>query len=221
VNEISQTATPTTADSSRRPDRYGVGPAARAIGLIALSASVLYFLSDVIEAIQGGFSTGQLWLTLVAEAAVPVFVLGLAVLQRPRLGRLGQLSALAYAYAFVFFTGTVVYALVHGTEDYAALSDELGAPMVIHGAVMVVAGLAFGSAVLRARAFPAWTAGALMTGVVLVAVAQGLPASLQLIAAGIRDVGFAGMGAATAVGRQSSTLPADQRRWPASGARRC
>lgn len=170
-------------------------PGARAIGLAALVFSALYFLSDLIEAQQGGFSDFQLWLTLVAEAAVPIFIVGLAVAQRPRIGRLGMWSALAYAYSYVFFTGTVVYALVHGTKDYATLSDDLGMVMIVHGAVMVVAGLGFGYAVLRARLLPAWTAVALMAGVVLVAAAQGLPESAQLTAAGVRALGLAGMGA--------------------------
>jgi hypothetical protein len=173
-----------------------VGPGAKVIGLVAVVASALYLLSDVVEAMQGGFSVGQLWLTLIAEAAVPVFVVGLAVVQRPHLARLGLLSALAYAYSFVFFTGTVVYALVNATEDYAALTDQLGAAMVIHGAVMVFAGLGFGYAVLRARVLPGWSAAALMTGVVLVAVTQDLPEAVQVVAAGVRALGFAGMGVA-------------------------
>ncbi|MDQ1488576.1 MAG: hypothetical protein QOJ23_1090, partial [Actinomycetota bacterium] len=41
-----------------------------------------------------------------------------------------------------------------------------------------------------------WTAVAVMVGVVLVALAQSMPDSMQLIAAGVRDLGFAGMGAA-------------------------
>jgi hypothetical protein len=49
--------------------------------------------------------------------------------------------------------------------------------------------------VLRAKLLPAWTAVALMVGVILVAAAQGLPAGVQLTAAGVRDLGFAGMGA--------------------------
>jgi hypothetical protein len=47
--------------------------------------------------------------------------------------------------------------------------------MTIHGAIMVIAGLAFGYAVIRARVLPRWTATALMTGVVFVAISQGLP----------------------------------------------
>jgi hypothetical protein len=173
-----------------------VGTAAKVVGLLALVASILYFVSDVIEASQGGFSDLQLWLTLIAEAAIPVFVVGLALVQRPRLGRLGEFAALAYAYAFVVFAGTVVYALMTNTKDYEALTDELGALMVAHGAVMVIAGAAFGYAALRARIAPTWTAVALVVGVVLVALSQGMPVGAQLIAAGTRDLAFAGMGLA-------------------------
>jgi hypothetical protein len=156
----------------------------------------LYFVSDFVETIQGGFSTGQLWLTFVAEVAVPFMVIGLAFVQRPQLGRLGVVSAVAYAYCYLFFTGTVVYALVNATPAYETLSLELGWSMTVHGAVMVAAGLGFGDAALRARVLPAWTGVTLMVGVVLVAAAQGLPAEAQLIAAGVRALAFAGMGAA-------------------------
>jgi hypothetical protein len=183
-----------TVGTTQRPTRRSQG--VKVVGVLAVLASLLYFVSDVIEAVQGGFSNVQLWLTFVAEAAVPIFVVGLALVQRPRLGRLGGFAALAYAYAFVYFTGTVVYALVNDTKDYAALTDALGATMTIHGAVMVIAGLGFGYAVIRARVLPRWTAIALMTGVVLVALTQGMNEGVQLIAAGIRDLAFAGMGAA-------------------------
>jgi len=180
---------------------------AQAIGLAALVFSALYFVSDLIEALQGRFSDGQLWLTLVAEAAVPVFVVGLAFAQRPRLSRLGMWSALAYAYSYVYFTGTVVYALVNGTKDYATLTDELGALMLVHGVVMVVAGLGFGYAVLRARDLPAWTAVVFMAGVVLVAATQGLPEIVQLTAAGLRALGLAGMGAGLVRGMPTLVIP--------------
>jgi hypothetical protein len=158
--------------------------------------SALYFLSDAIEATQGGFSDAQLLMTLVAEAAIPLLVLGLYAAQRPRIGRLGLLSALAYAYAFVFFSGTVVYALVNGTSDYSALSDDLGALMTLHGAIMVLAGIGFGVAVFRAGVLPAWTGFALGVGVVLVAATQTAPEGVQLLTAAVRDLGFAGMGLA-------------------------
>jgi hypothetical protein len=179
----------------------------RTIGLAALSFSALYFLSDAIEAAQGGFSTAQLLLTLVAEAAIPFVVVGLYRVQRPRIGRLGLLSALAYAYAFVFFTGTVVYALVNGTGDYSALSDDLGALMTVHGAVMVLAGIGFGAAVIRARLLPAWTGVALGAGVVAVAATQSAPEGAQLAAAAIRDLAFAGMGLALLAGPGRARQP--------------
>jgi hypothetical protein len=68
--------------------------------------------------------------------------------------------------------------------------------MIAHGAIMVLAGLGFGYTVLRRRLLPAWTGLSLMVGVALVATAQGLPDGAQLVAAGVRDLGFAGMGAA-------------------------
>jgi hypothetical protein len=168
----------------------------KVIGAMALAFSALYVLSDSIEVIQGGFSTSQLWLTLIAEAAIPLFVVGLANLQRPCFGLIGMISASAYAYCYVFFTGTVVYALVNNTVDYPTLSDELGVLMLAHGALMVFAGLGFGYAVYRARVLPRWTGVALMAGVVLVALAQTSPDGVQLVAAGVRALGFAGMGAA-------------------------
>jgi hypothetical protein len=162
--------------------------------LAALTFSGLYFLSDALEAAQRGFSVSQLWLTLVAEAAIPVFVLGLAKVHGESFGRLGWASAWAYAYSYVFFTGTVVYALVRHTETYAELSRRLGPCMLMHGAVMVVAGIGFGTAVLRARVLPGWTAAALMAGVVLVSLAQTMPTAASLAAAAVRDGAFAGMG---------------------------
>jgi hypothetical protein len=98
------------------PERRSI-PTARLVGLAAFAFSALYLLSDVIEAIQGGFSRGQLWLTFVAEVTIPVFVIGLYLAQRSHIGRLGQVGAFAYAYSYVYFTGTVVYALAAEIRD--------------------------------------------------------------------------------------------------------
>jgi hypothetical protein len=170
--------------------------AAQRVGLAAVVFSTLYLVSDAVEAIQGGFSDGQLLLTFVAEAAIPPVVLGLYLVQRPQMRRVGLVSAVAYAYCFVFFTGTVIYALVHETADYRTLSDHLNPWMTLHGAIMVLAGLGFGFAVAKASVLPRWTGIALGAGVVLVALSQGMPEDVQLIAAGIRDLGFFGMGVA-------------------------
>jgi len=166
------------------------------IGWSAAVFSALYWLSDLIEAGQDGFSDGQLWLTLVAEAAIPPIVIGLWWMQRDRIGRIGAISAWAYAYSFIFFTYTVVYALVEGTPDYDALTGDLGAAMTLHGAIMLLAGIGFGVAVARARMLPAWTGWTLAVGVVLVIATQGAPEGLQLIAAAARDLGLGAMGIA-------------------------
>jgi hypothetical protein len=129
------------------------------VGLAAVLFSAIYFVSDVIELAEDGFSTPQLVLTYVGEAAIPLFVLGLYAAQRPVIGRLGLVGALGYAYAFIFFTGTVTFALANHTRNWDALVDRMGRWISIHGALMVLAGLAFGWAVIRARVFPRWTGG--------------------------------------------------------------
>ena len=172
------------------------------VGLAAIVFSVLYFVSDLIELAQGGFSTGQLALTYAAEAAIPLFVIGLYAVQRPRIKQLGLIGAVGYAYSFVFFTGTVVVALVNHTRDWNALVDRMGPWVGIHGAVMVLSGLAFGLAVIRAGVLPRWTGAALMAGVVLVAISSGLPDIVQTTSAGVRDLAFAAMGASLLFARR-------------------
>jgi hypothetical protein len=85
-----------------RSQRAGGTPdAAMLVGVATVMFSALYFLSDLVEFAQGGFSTPQLVFTYVAEAAIPLFVLGLYAMQRPRIGRLGLIGAVGYAYSFI------------------------------------------------------------------------------------------------------------------------
>lgn len=191
-------ATSAPVDHLRRPAlrRLGGGSRARSVGVVAIVASVSYFTSDVIEAVQGGFSTPQLWLTLFAEAAIPVFVIGFVLVLGPRLGLAGRIAAYAYAYAFTVFTGTVVYAIARRTEDYEALRSDLGALMAVHGVVMVAAGIGLGVVVIRRRLFPTWAAACLIVGVLLVAATQGMPVGVELVAAGVRDLAFTAFGVA-------------------------
>ena len=113
---------------------------ATAVGLSAVVFSVVYIVSDVIELAQGGFSTTQLVLTYAAEAALPLFVIGLYAVQRPAIGWLGLIGALGYAYAYIAFTATVVYSLVEHISDWVVLNEHLGSWFTVHGLVMVVAG---------------------------------------------------------------------------------
>jgi hypothetical protein len=168
--------------------------AARAVAWLAVVSSATYFVSDVLEDTNGGFTTVQLWLTLIAEATLPVFVVGLYMLSRESLGRLGRYGASAYALAYGYFTYTVIYAIGHHTPDFATLNQQLGPWMTLVGGVMVVAGVSFGAAILRSRALPRWTGVALAIGVLLVAVMIDAPSTVQLTAVGVRDVAFIGMG---------------------------
>jgi hypothetical protein len=166
------------------------------VGLAAVTFTAVYFISDLIEVAQGGFSTFRLVLTYVGEAAIPLFVIGLYAVQRPRIGRLGFLGAIAYGYSYVFFTSTVVYALIAGTPNYKALAKLFGPWMTVHGLILLLGGLAFGWAVVRAGVLPRWTGVCLMAGVVLVVAASGLPNIPRTVAAAVPAIAFIGMGAA-------------------------
>jgi hypothetical protein len=169
-------------------------PLAHAIGVAAVVFSGLYFVSDVLELLHDGFSTPQLVLTYIAEAAIPLFVLGLYAVQRPHIGTLGLFGAVGYAYAYVFFTGTVLLALVSRSPDWDALVGDLEPWVTVHGLLMVLAGSAFGVAVVRAGVLPRWTGVLLLIGLILVALASPLPGAAETLCAGVRDLAFAGMG---------------------------
>jgi hypothetical protein len=82
-----------TPPNQRRQTRIDL---AQLVGLVAVAFTAVYFISDLIEVAQGGFSTFRLALTYAGEAAIPFFVIGLYAVQRPRIGRLGFLGAIAY-----------------------------------------------------------------------------------------------------------------------------
>ena len=123
-------------------------------------------------------------------------MLGLYAVQRPSIGGLGLIGAVGYAYSYVAFTATVVYSFVEHTPDWVALTQRLGAWFLVHGAIMVVAGLCFGLAVVRAGVLPRWTGYTLMAGVCLVAATTSAPDLVRVAAATVRAAAFVGMGLA-------------------------
>ena len=177
--------------TARRVDRLPL-----LVGLSAIVFSALYIVSDLIELADGGFSPVQLVLTYAAEATLPLFVIGLYAVQRPRIGVLGLAGALGYAYAYTAFTATVVYSLVEQTPDWVALTSRMGTWFTVHGVIMVAAGIAFGLAVVRAGVFPRWTGYTLIAGVCLVAATIDSSDPVRVLAATVRASAFIGMGMA-------------------------
>jgi len=190
------TATNPTGADDRPTHRAGPGRLPLLVGSSAILFSVVYIVSDLIELATGGFGPVQLGLTYAAEAALPLFVIGLYAVQRPRIGALGLAGAIGYAYSYIAFTATVVYSLVEHTRDWVTLTGRLGPWFTAHGVIMVVAGIGFGLAVLRAGVFPRWTGYALMAGVCLVAATTELPDLVRVLSATVRAAAFIGMGVA-------------------------
>ncbi|HEU5062047.1 MAG TPA: hypothetical protein VFT79_02705 [Solirubrobacterales bacterium] len=189
------------------------------MGLAVVSTFAVYLLSDVLEVLGGGFSAAQLLLTFAAEAAIPFVVVGLCMAQRPRLGSLGEAGALALAFSYVLFAFTALYALVDGAPDYRALSGQFTLLFAASGGLMLLGGLAFAVASLRAEVFPRWTAQAIMAGIVLVVATQAAPDVVRLLPAALRDAGFIGMGVLLLHGRpiaeSAETASAAMDRWTA------
>jgi hypothetical protein len=198
-DEVASALEVRSGSAEHRRDIRIAGPPpwlAMPVGLLAIGFSVIYLASDILEAGQGHFSTVRLALTYSSEAAIPLFVLGLYAGQRPRIGRLGLFGAAAYAYSYVFFASTVVYALIAHTPDYRGVTTVFGSWMVIHGLIMLIGGIAFGVAVVRARVFPRWTGGCLVVGVVLVAAASEFSSVARTVAEALPAAAFIGMGSA-------------------------
>jgi hypothetical protein len=174
------------------------GRARRTItGAAAIVFPILYVVSDALELVAGGLYPAQLVVTYVAEAAVPLFMLGLDAQQQPRGGLLSLLGAAAYGFAFVGFSATVLYPLVTGTMDADHVFAAFGAIYTLHALLALVGGTAFGVAVVRAGVFPRWTGLALIAGLLLTAVlsVSGLPEPVQTIGTALRSAAFVGMGA--------------------------
>lgn len=178
------------------------------IGLAAIIFPIVYFVADLMEVAQGNFSNARLVFAYIGESAIPLFVLGLYAVQRPRIGRLGY-GAFAYAYSFVFFTSTVVYALTAGTKNWTAVTHVFGGWFTVHGVIMIVGGIAFGLGVIRAATLPRWTGLCLMVGVVLVGATAGMSNAVRTVAAALPDAAFIGMG--VAVLRERRRITSSQR----------
>jgi hypothetical protein len=166
------------------------------VGWAAIVAPVLHSITDAMEWHQGGFSPLQLWLNYVAFLPMPWLLLGIYAVCSGKLGPSALIGALLYGIAFTYFAHTTLYALQSQAPNYEVLWQQLGPLYTVHGAAMVVGGLLFASAALRANVLPKlavllFGAGLLINlGLALVPS----PDILQTAGTLIRNAGLAGMG---------------------------
>lgn len=187
--------TTSTQDVAAVPGSVGRRRFLTVVGAVMVVFPLVYLTSDVVEVVQGDFTPFRLTLTYVGEAGFPFLVVGLCAVLGERLRWWGHAGGLAYAYAYVFFTSTVVWALVARTSDWQALGDDFGAWLTWHGAVMVAGGAALGAGVARSDGYvPRWSGVVLVVGVVLVATASGSGNVVRTLAASVPDAAFVVMG---------------------------
>lgn len=167
-----------------------------AVGLTAVGAPLLHSASDLMELISGGFTDAQLWLNMAAFVPMPVLLLGIWVVATPRAGIIGLVGALMYGSAFAYFFYTTVYALTHRVSTYEVLWAELGITYTLFGVVMIVGGLLFAYAGLRARWQPRWAITLFAIGV-LINLAVGVmpvPDVVQTLGSAVRNAGLMAIG---------------------------
>jgi hypothetical protein len=175
----------------------------RLIGAVAVLAPGLHVASDVLEWLAHGFTPLQLWLSYLAFVAMPAVFLGLYAAQRPQIELFGLVGAIVYGAAFIYFAHTALYALAERIATYAALWARLGALYTLHGGLMILGGLLFGGASLRARRLPRWTVLAFLSGIALNLILGLLPTPdiLQTAGSTLRNAGIMGMGYTLLAGR--------------------
>lgn len=166
------------------------------VGVAAIAAPILHSVTDAMEWYQQGFSRTQLWLNYVAFLPMPWLLLGMYAVRKEQLGPSGLVGALLYGIAFTYFAHTTLYALASHAPTYEALWQQLGPAYTLHGALMVVGGLLFAGAALRAGGLPRpavrlFGAGLLIN---LVLALVPLPDILQTVGTAIRNAGLVGMG---------------------------
>ena len=177
------------------------------VGAAAIVAPILHSVTDAMEWYQHGFSQAQLWLNYVAFLPMPWLLLGIYAVHDEELGVPALVGALLYGIAFTYFAHTTLYALASHTPTYEALWQQLGSTYTVHGAFMVVGGLLFAGAALRAGGLPRpaiWLFGAGLLVNLLLALVPA-PDILQTVGTAVRNAGLVGMGYAILVGREGGT----------------
>jgi hypothetical protein len=175
------------------------------VGAAAIVAPVLHSVTDAMEWYQHGFSQAQLWLNYVAFLPMPWLLLGIYAVCEEELGVPALVGALLYGVAFTYFAHTTLYALASHAPTYEALWQQLGPTYTVHGAFMVVGGLLFTRAALRAGGLPRPAVWLFGTGLLFNLVLALVPAPdiLQTVGTAVRNAGLVGMGYAICLDRTS------------------
>lgn len=161
-----------------------------------MTAPILHSVTDALEWYQGGFSQLQLWLNYIAFLPMPWLLLGIYAVCKDDLGPVGLAGALLYGAAFTYFAHTTLFALASGSPDYEYLWRQLGQTYTVHGAFMVVGGLLFVRASVRARALPTtfvWLFAAGLSTNLCLALFPA-PDIMQTLGTALRNIGLVGMG---------------------------
>ena len=177
------------------------------VGVAAIVAPILHSVTDAMEWYQHGFSRTQLWLNYVAFLPMPWLLLGMYAVRERQLGLSGLVGALLYGIAFTYFAHTTLYALASQAPTYEALWQQLGPAYTFHGALMVVGGLLFCMAALRAGGLPRLAVCLFGAGLLVNLVLALVPAPviLQTVGTAIRNAGLAGIGYAILRGDPGET----------------
>jgi hypothetical protein len=166
------------------------------IAITAIIAPGLHLVSDMLEWAGGGFSRFQLLINYLGFLPMPFLMMGLYALQRPRVGWIGLLGSVLYAVAFIYFAHTTLYAIEESIPDYEALWSRLGRVYTFHGGLMVVGGVLFALAALRAKVLWRGAVGLFLIGIVLNLFLGllPLPEIVQILGSTIRNLGLMGIG---------------------------
>lgn len=168
------------------------------VGIVAILAPTLHLLSDTLEWVTGGFSTGQLWLNYIAFLPMPWLLLGIHAVHERTPGSVGLIGALLYGAAFVYFMHTTLFALAESVPDYAVLWARLGRLYTVHGLLMILGGAMFAWTAWRAVWLPRYAVLLFSVGLLanLVLGLLPVPDILQILGSTLRNLGLMAMGVA-------------------------
>jgi len=166
------------------------------ISVLTIAAFLLYIITDSIEILQSGISSFQMVLTYICMTGIPFAVMGLYVIDEQKGGILYLMGGLLISVSFIYFSGTAAYALAENLDNYEAVVKNLGFMYLFHGVLLVVGGILFSTALLRARLVHPLIAYGILAGSLVSLITGVFQLSEQFYIMGnyIRNVSFVFLG---------------------------